>query len=466
MKKNILKFITLLAFSLNVQAMTSEEQTLAIEKLDERLTDTELRTLGNKINLGMDLKIESTYMTDKVKFADNGERLTNNQMVSGILFRLRLDVPVSDDLRAFAAAESMSFFNQSLYNTTPTDGKRESQVKGDGVIISKAYFDWAFYDKWLILTAGRMPTTLGPPAYLKDGTNREGTYPITAFSFPLDGFALTSKISRPFNMKDDLSIRAIVTPGGVVDAQFPFRGLNRGDPVHPKEKFKAHKIVSAMIEYEQTEAREGLWDKMLAILEYTTMQLASFPMGDVSLPGSPDIYKLYFLNDIPLKGKVLSTYIEFQKLFKSEFDFYATAYFSDMDARGSRIGLTARTGAAAGTNYDILGETLHGGVSQATKVMFGSRYEFPRQYFAGGEFMHGSSKALGTAHVNNSIFNPNFLTGTSYELFGYKKMYNNNFIVRLAFTHVNVTKDISNHLNMRDVDEKINVGYLSFNLKI
>jgi hypothetical protein len=462
--------IFIITLSLQAQAEDLTSLKTSIDQIDERLTDTELRSAFNRINFGIDFKADLASMND---VTINGTTKTkNNGVIGSLLFRLNVETPVNDVVKLYASAESLSFFNDDLLNNTPNINNREAQIKGEKLSISKAYIDWAMYQKWLTFSIGRLPTVRGPPSNLKEGTVREGTYPVSNFSLPLDGVALTAKISAPLNLKDDLYFRAIYSPGGVVNSRFPFKAVSLGNPDRPTDMMKSHKLYTVMAEYDQYGDNTFPWRKMLAILQYTSFKLAS-PQSFVVSGGlfgatDLDIYRLYIDEGKFLDEGIVSPYLEFEKLFHTQFDFYATASFL---RSGNMPNIKAVKMAGPGTREAnkpfVLGQILHGQQAGATRVMAGMRYEFPERAFLGAEVVSSSSKMTGVNFYSNGILNPNYFNGNTYEVYGLKAVGNNNdFVVRLGYTFLNLKRDSSSGFFYRDTDEKVKVVNLSFNVKI
>ncbi|MDO9181598.1 MAG: DUF3373 family protein [Bacteriovorax sp.] len=450
-------------------ASNIENQQADIQKLDERITDIELRAMNNKINFGLDLKIESAMLNDKSQISTKSPT-THSGYVGAILFRINIDSNVSENLNVYASAESLSFFNENLFNGPATINNREKQVKGEKLSLSKAYFDWKFYKNWLTFSAGRLPTTQGPPAHIKDGVGREGTYPLTGYSVPLDGYALTAKISTPLELKDKLSLRLIYKPGGSANSTYPFRGVPLGDINHPRSMATNHQLFSGMLEFEQKNNTNGIWENMLAILQYGYYRFSSAPAFETTgLLGDTDIekYRVYYDNDRLIDAKILSPYLELSKIFSTHFDIYSTFAFSKTKnyAHARATKLTSISGAPAGTDFD-LGAFIHPGEQTGTRILAGTRYEFPDHYFLGAEYMKATEKAVPTVFYADSLVSPNYYNGHSFELYALKSLYNDDFIIRLGFIHLNVNADLSNSLFLQNTVEKINIAILSLNIRI
>ncbi len=469
----LLLLTTFLPVSLFAGEPVNEES--EIQKLDERITDVEIRSLADHVNIGLDMKIESTILNDKTQNAGLDpatgntaayKATSNHGNINSLLFRLNMDSKIGNRISVYASAESLSFFNDSFYYNTPNVNNREYQTKGEKLSITKAYFDWRLYENWVTFSAGRLPTTQGPPAHIKDGVNREGTYPTTAYSMPLDGFALTTKLSDPLEMKDSLILRLIYKPGGYVNSNYPQLGTSLGNPVLTNLRTMDSSLSTAMLEYEQVNPSHGLWNRMLAIVQYGFYKFGSPPAGYGFGPdgtGNNTVYLYYFDNPKFLEARVLSPYLEFNKIFRTQLDLYATATI-DRTETFSNLYVQLPTGLGGKTSK---GSLLHPGKARGTRLLTGARYEFPNKYFLGFEYMRAGENTLPTNMYTNNGFSTNYNNGNSQEVYLLKNMYNDNFIVRLGYTHLNVTSNLSaNQVNFTNTDEKINVGTLSFNIKI
>lgn len=453
--------------TLEDQIKAQQEQ---IQKLDERLTDSELKSIKDRINFGIDLKVDSALMNDKAKI-EGSDAISHSGYVGSLLFRLNADTNIGEKINVYAAIESLSFFNENLFYGPANITNRENQAKGDKLSLVKAYFDWKIYQNWLTFTAGRLPTTKGPPAHIKDGVGREGTYPVTGYSIPLDGFAFTAKLSTPLELKDNLSVRFIYKPGGTENSVFPFRGVSLGDNIHPERVAKNHQLFSGMIEFEQTENRNRPWEKMLAILQFGYFKFASppsFTTSGLMGSGDNDQYRVYFDNDKFIDAKILSPYLELNKVLHTQFDYYATFSFTRSETHAhARAVKIAGPGTSIPAGYDFqVGPFIHEGKATGTRFITGTRYEFPNRFFLGVEYMKSTEKALPTVFYADSPFSPNYLNGHSYEVYVLKNFYHDNFIVRMSYTQMNINADLSNGLFFQNTVETIKVGALSFNIKI
>ena len=460
--------LTIVLLPLSSLTVRAESELTDLQKMDERLTDIELHSLRNKINFGLDFKIDSAIMNDKT--ANVGSAQTSHSgFVNALLFRLNADSKVGENVSFFGSVESLSFFNSSINANPEGINNRETQAKGEKVTVTKAYFDWKFYENWMIFSAGRLPTTQGPPAQLKDGLSREGTYPTMAYSMPLDGFALSSKLSTPFNMDNSLTLRLIYEPGGVVDTKNPQLGVSLGDPNKSKILAQPTNLFTAMLEYEQDHSSNGLWEKMLGIVQVGYYKFGAPPAFNViSAPsgGPVSVIIVHPDNAKFLDFKTVTPYIEFNKIFKTQFDFYATANFQWSEGF-SNLKYYSTTGATTGGDLSGYGgPLLFIGKKIEHRFITGTRYEFSDKYFLGVEYMKSTMNALPTNLYTNSAFTPNLLNGNSQEVYLLKNMYNENFSIRLGYTHVNVYSNIANLLGYVNTVEKINVADLSFNIKI
>jgi hypothetical protein len=472
MKNIAFILLSLAIYPINSLCAIGTEDVLG--KLDERITDIELSSLKNKINFGIDFKVETAIMNDRSKIGSAAETSKHGH-ISSYLFRLNTNFEVSEDLSFFASAETLDFYNSSLFYNKQSSPSQEEQNKGSTLNMSKAYFDWRIFSNWLTFSAGRLPTTQGPPAHSKDGSAREGTYPVTGYSLPLDGFALTTKLSALLEMKDNLAFRLITTPGGPANGRYPFKGVSLNDPSNINKYTVNNKGFTGMLEYEHDDDNSNFVKNILVIFQTGYYKFGSAPSYGTAYQlytgagsSSDDLYRLFASNSDLIRARVFSPYLEFKKIANTQLDFYTTFSFTNSESLTNiKAVKLSGTGAAfpSGTVID-LGPFMVQGKRSGTRTLVGLRYALPANYTIGVEYMGTSGASLPTVFYSNSLINSNFYNGSSREFYAYKSMYNGNFIARLGFTHLKIDQDLSKGLSLLDTDETTKIGLLSFAIKI
>lgn len=470
-------FISLLLLALtNTFAQTNAELQSQINSLDERLTDTEMRNLLQKINLGIDLKVMNAHFSSEDNAAEGSPQKVN-EMSHALLFRLNMDSSIADRINVFASLESFSFFNDTFVSSISTnldsDG-REFQKGTEKPRLTKAYFDWHLFPTYLTFTAGRLPTTKGPPAHMADGVERTGTYPLLAYSVPLDGFATTLNIHSFFESfgKKKLIWRNIYKPGSATDHMFPWRGRVVGNENNPYQLSKSHSLFSTMLEYEHGVC-PSLWKNFLTILQFghynfggmtpriQVLNLQSYGAG--YWPA-----EIYADNDHVLKVNSLVHYFEFNKLLNSHFDFYGSwaKTWAQSKAHIWAQPLPSSVATNAGLNKIDLGPYVVDGKKSGWRYLAGIRHELFDKFFIGGEWAKSTADSLATTLWSDDVHSITFLNGESYHGYLTKLLYKDQFTIRTGYIHTLLNKDLQSALLYKDSKEKIDVLYLNFLIHI
>ncbi len=217
-KKLLLGCLCTGALASQVNALTMQERILKLEKtielqqkeleelkdnyyeediqdLDKRVTDVELRSYTDKIQLGLGFKTELHHYDNT--YADGTGYSTDD------IWRTKLQVnmnsEISDTLqfsgrlsmyKNWGDSTSRNVFNDSMQGRKPDDSK---------VYAERAYIDWTLNPKSevpITMTLGRQPSTDGPSHQIKEDTARKGTYSALAFDGAADGIVFTADLDK------------------------------------------------------------------------------------------------------------------------------------------------------------------------------------------------------------------------------------------------------------------------------
>ncbi len=454
-------------------AQTNAELQAQINTLDERLTDTEMRDLLHKIDLGIDLKVMNAHFSSQDNAAQGSPKKVN-RMSHALLFRLNMDSSITDRINVFASLESYSFFNDTFLSSispnTESDG-REFQKGTEKPRLSKAYFDWHLFPTYFTFTAGRLPTTKGPPAHMADGVERTGTYPLFSYSVPLDGFATTLNIHSFFDSfeKKKLIWRNIYKPGSATDHMYPWRGRYVGNENSPYQLSKNHSMFSTMLEYEHG-VYPSLWKNFLTILQLGHYDFGGITPRQQTIRDNNGNYwpaEIYADNDRILKINSLVHYFEFNKLLNSHFDFYGSwaRTWAQSKAHLWAQPLPSNSGGTAIPAED-LGPYVVDGEKSGWRYLAGVRHELFDKFFIGGEWVKSTADSLATTLWSDDVHSIAFLNGVSYHGYLTKLFYKDQFTIRTGYIHTQLNKDLQNALHYKDSKEKIDVIYLNFLIHI
>jgi hypothetical protein len=466
MKKQLFISIVIFLITLSVNA----EPTQSFESLDSRITDLELNQLKNKINFSADTKVLNSFLSSKGDPTTAAPR-KNNDYVSAGIFRLNMNSEIDPALKVYAGIFAYSLSNDSLLTTKNYTETREYQAKGEGLRLIKAYFDYGLIQDKVILSLGRLPTMYGPPEHLRNGTERTGTYPTMAYSVPIDGSSLTLNWHEILNTKNDIKFitRSVFAPGVKMNSNSSWRGTYLGKTTDPYQRVNSSKNFVQMVEFEHNPSNKNLYKKLLSIFQYGTYQFASFSsFAQVGLtPGDNTTYKIWVDQDKLFTAQVYSLYTEMEDLFGSQFDGYFTISRSNSrsEAKVNATVLNYPGSTAAEGTTTVLGDYLHPGKVSATRFMVGTRYEFKKSLYLGGEYVKSSTRSLPNSRFADTLVNFDALNGEGQQVYIVKNLYNSKFMIQGGYGRFKMNQDITNGFYYVNSSEKLENYFLNLGVK-
>jgi hypothetical protein len=469
MMKNI--FLIILIALLN---NTTFAQSTTVESLDERLTDLELKQSASKVNFGGDLKVLSSYYVTEDRNRNNTTAYgPKNLNAHALIFRINSNANISDQLKVYGQLESRSFLNQNFVTNNKEDTRRESNLRGDRVTLSKAYFDWDFWPKKMIFSAGRLATQAGPPEHLLDGVPREGTYPVSVYNVPLDGFALTANIHEFTGGNVSFISRTIANPSGGGNSDFtPWKSNSSGNPNKPMQVSDSNTFFTQMFEIEHK--KKGVYENLLAILQFSEYKFGAVAPFEtrqaVSAIGSEATPTLFYTkNDKSLKIQGVTLYSEVEKIAASRFDFYGSYSYVKVESLSPLMTRVLKCPVTAGDICDYSSSTeaqagnfLYDGKQHGFRYFLGTRYELSNSLFLGGEYHRSSENAVPTNINGDSLMNFVNMSGKGQHFYLTKSLYGNRFSIRSGVTSFRLNHEIINGAIGVNSNEKVQSAYLNF----
>ena len=213
------KFTTIAALAvMSLSPAVLAEATLS--QLEERLSNLELK---NDLNL---LQFGGRFITryDNIHLTQN-DRDSFNHNLYRLQFSLDMQANISSKLTFFGRYTTSKYFNHFnrgastdaiVVGANPTESSNTRDLDiadnfegGPTNYLERAYLNYNITDS-LVASVGRLPTIDGSPSEFVDDSSRQGTYPLMAFSYVLDGVALTH--NTQFEGGSTLSSRLVYTP--------------------------------------------------------------------------------------------------------------------------------------------------------------------------------------------------------------------------------------------------------------
>lgn len=475
--------LLVLVFTLYSTNLLADQATL--NSLDERLTDLELKSITDKIKTDMELSSFYGNIQEKNSTVKDGEathKITKNT------FKIGFSGEVNNEVKLYSSFAVNHLGNDDLQtNKTPSFERTEGE-SGSRVLLRSAYFDYRPSRGPVILTMGRLPTTNGPPEHMRSSRSRQGTYPVTNYSLPVDGAALTVDWHNMLKTNFSLITRTVYTVGsGNFDAD-PNEGT-RFDPKRPTEVTDSSVGFSQMLEIEKKFSKG---QRLLFIAQYSHYDFSAFrsavTQGGIlesaaqsnstlaalmAANGGEDFntYRLLADNKDMVKVRIATLYSEFQNMFGTRFDSYLSYTRSVTDPRANikaRVLASNNTNATLQALYPVgteinLGGFLRSERAEGNRYLLGARYKF-KKLDVGLEYVTSTGYAIQTDLYSDDFLHFGSYPGDIYH--GYANYHlGKNFTLRaghFSVEHYAVTRSVTTS----DYFGRVHASYLGFNVSL
>lgn len=441
-----------------------------VEELENSILDLELGQASKTFSFSGDFGINyDNYQTDGWPSSPKNRAVN----ATNINFELNADANVSDRLNFYSSIYSNFYMNNNITEVGPVLETSRPLGGTSFLKLTKAYIDYQIIKGTLVISAGRLPTTDGPPEHLKDGDNRRGTYNSLSYSLPFDGFALTYKANSS-NKKHFYSVRGILNPGNFIPNTELHGGSEKGKDSSVRGQIsKPESFYFATFEY-QSKAF-GFLDSLTFLLNYSNFSLAgpkeqvSRGVLDANKAGDRNVYRISHPEDTAYSAQNFVAYLELTNIFKSKFDFYFSYKYTDAQKRGNvraTIIEDNEGGAlgAQGTSYDLGGFLTNSNIS-AGQQLHGVRYSITEGLLTGLEYVStniGTTPSSFFNRRNTSVYNWMGRGFHSYVTLLFPKQRSS-----LRIGYINFLRDhYFNNVNYSVIDQRIHNAYASYVLRL
>ncbi len=184
-----------------------------IQKLDERLTKVEIKTAGDAIKWGGDMRVRYDYQDwhfnryQQFRGFDPGTGMPmyqqvppqdwNNSMQWSLRLRLRMSAQINDNMKFMGRLSTYKLYGgadvpvfNGFPNTVYNDFASTRVPSSDVLHVERALFLYKFPSTHLTMAVGRMNTSDGPPLEIREETERQGTPQAIMVNAEVDGFHL------------------------------------------------------------------------------------------------------------------------------------------------------------------------------------------------------------------------------------------------------------------------------------
>lgn len=441
-----------------------------VEELENSILDLELNQASSKFSLSGDFGINyDNYQSDG--WTSNPKNRSVNS--TNVVFELNANVKVSKRLSFYSSLYSSFYMNNNTVEVGPVLETGRPLGGTTFLRLNKAYLDYKIIPGSLVLSAGRLPTTDGPPEHLKDGDKRRGTYNSLSYSLPFDGFALTYK-GDSSNKEHHYSLRGIFNPGNVVPNTELHGGAEKGKEASVRGQIsKPESFYFATFEY-QTKAFRFV-DKLTILLNYASFSLSgpkeqvSRGVLDANKAGDRNVYRLSHPEDTAYSAQNYVAYLELKSLFKSRFDFYTSFKHTNARKRGNIIATIIEDNeggalGAQGSTFNLGGFLTNTDIS-ASQQLHGIRFRLNDSLLTGLEYVNTN---IGTTPSN--FYNRRNTSLYSWMGKGYHSYVTLLFPTQsssLRIGYVNFLRDhYFNNINYSVIDQRVHNTYFSYVLRL
>lgn len=198
----------------NQQKNLAEENTKRINEIEERLDTIEKKTLVDRINFSMDVRMTLNNYIYRDKSSDSTKKLgllRDDGETFGLWNmrgRLKMRALLGDNFMLTAWLSMYKQFIESapgrydLEDISPGyDQSRGYYPSNSMIYMERLYLDW-FVTKWLSFSLGRVSSVDGVPADLKYDTVPLGTFPMPLTSAPEDLIFFTLNLKELINLNN------------------------------------------------------------------------------------------------------------------------------------------------------------------------------------------------------------------------------------------------------------------------
>lgn len=464
------KLITTIFFILIFSSSSPAQSNESLTNLDERLTNLELAQFKDKLDFGLEFISVIGHYDIKDRNPDNttgdytGQDTDERNRMASII-RLNANAKINSQISLYSQFEANFRSNSAFLTGNVPDFDSNSQRKGIFTVIKRAYFDFHAYP-WLTLSMGRLPTTNGPPSNLRNNQPRQGTYPLSSFSSPIDGVAASFKWD--INSKTRLAWRSIFAPGS-----------SSGDT--SDQTYGSYQVLTSATNGRLLDDSQGAttmfelrnksswWNEFLFIAQYSHYSIgglrdAFFDNIDNGEGLPVGRYRLSSVGNRLADIGALSTYLQidnFNLSFFRNIKFYFGHTYTKLKRRGS---LKLTQAASPFTDVSEFGFISNEDIS-GNRWMTGGTYTFSNRQFLGLEYMYATDKAIPVSSYDDELHAVTGEIGRDIHLFYGIPFGNFQSVARFGAHHFKQHSQIPSN-TLVDSSLKYNLFYMLFDFMI
>lgn len=373
-KAGIISLHLLLAVSANAET----------DSLEQRVLDLEISSLMKKISFSGELRTQGSY--NKIEgLLVEGKNHEDKSFFGGL--DINATAKVSNTISVYTTLQGNYAYGENIIGRNVDYTSKTDQLSGDDLMISRAFFDWEIAPKRLFISIGRLSTVHGPPQHLYSNTERLGTYPLLAYSIPMDGLALTYNITDPSNRNTSHKLRAAYGP-----QSNPGADSNVGE-VQGERISKTSDLYTFIYEFSKKKWGRAHFPVHFIGQVYGGSLVNERTVEVQGLLGGNNVYEVYGTNDTMTDLKAANAYLEVNDPFNIPIDIYGSYSRNWVKKKGDMIAEVKHEGTndltlTKGYKHN-LGGFLYDDDASGTRYLLGGRYK-GETWAVGGEYFNSS----------------------------------------------------------------------------
>ncbi|MDY6853332.1 MAG: DUF3373 family protein [Thermodesulfobacteriota bacterium] len=374
-----------------------------ISEMSDRLDKVETKSILDRVIVGGEFRTRVDYFRyeDTTASLDpttiGAEHDSNTKDIWTNRLRFNLEADITDNLAFYAWLTYFKLWGEAAFDRTPLDINYTSIPDSEGGIhIERAYFEYVLPDLNLCLTAGRLPTTEGPPGELRENRARKATWGKMQGDLELDGIIVNLFLDEWIDL-NQLAIRFIYSK--VSQNWLEYRGFDMKDT----------RVPALVIESEIPRIENS-------VLQIGYTMVVDFPLIIYDIPG------MEVANLPNEEGKLdfLFFHIQMNDINKDGLDWFFS--YGHFNTNPPSEGIVFTNGYEIG----MFGDNLSGNLGQDRSgyaIYSGVRYKLPIESWkypkVGFEYTHASKYWLGgfTSSGSGELINKLHVIGDTYELY-------------------------------------------------
>ena len=393
---------------------------------------------------------EYRIIVNNVQYTDpktNKDELSANMWSHRL--RLETDYEITPDLRFYGRMVVFKNFGETDGSPQPMDSRSTRYPTDTTVRLERAFLDW-FPVEWLALTAGRVATPEGPPAELKENTERNATWGVQMVEGEFESILATLNLGH---LLDKSHLRIFYSP---FFSHAPIDPLDDSSVYRDSGIDQTH-IWGLLLELSAPQWGENLWQ--IGVVHVPQFRPVALPIpnptsGELVHPGHvPGSLGSYMM---------ANTLIESKNLLNSRLDLFAAYAYTRLSPNDEAMEYDFGGGNAYRMGLASMGDDEH----EAHMVYAGGRYTLANGPYGprfGAEYNWGSKYHMTWGSPSDTLINKLATRGQAIEAYWIQPIVPDHFFLRTGVVHLRYDHRGSFIGPSQPVDQQVSNAYALVN---